>query len=102
GLPRDEHLFSPSSTTTARDKYFKTVFSSLKRSQQTGDVISGCNIWSFGGMARPRKGQLFWKEGDDFMGDPPQEEQGLNSIFDSDASTWTLIKSFADTLAQKN
>jgi len=102
GLPRDEHLFSPSSPTTARDKYFETVFSSLRKSHRTGDVISGCNIWSFGGTARPREGQLFWKEGDDFMGDPPQEEQGLNSIFDSDASTWMLIKSFADTLLQKN
>lgn len=102
GLPRDEHLFSPSSATTARDEYFQTVFSSLKKSYLAGDVISGCNIWSFGGQARPREGQLLWKEGDDFMGDPPQEEQGLNSIFDSDASTWTLIKSFADTLSRKN
>lgn len=101
GLPRDEHSFSPSGTTTARDEYFETVFSSLRKSYQAGDVIAGCNIWSFGGMARPMKGQLFWKEGDDFMGDPPQEEQGLNSLFDSDASTWTLIKSFTDTLSQK-
>lgn len=101
GLPRDQHLFSPSSATTARDEYFEKVFSSLRNSYHYGDVISGCNIWSFGGIARPREGQLFWKEGDDFMGDPPQEEQGLNSIFDSDGSTWTLIKSFADTLSPK-
>lgn len=101
GLPRDEHSFSPSGTTKARDEYFETIFSLLSRSFQSGDVISGCNLWSFGGLARPRQGQLFWKEGDDFMGDPPQEEQGLNSIFDSDASTWTLIRSFTSTLSQK-
>lgn len=102
GLPRDGHSFSASSTTKARDEYFETIFSSLSKSHQSGGVISGCNIWSFGGLARPRQGQLFWKEGDDFMGDPPQEEQGLNSIFDSDASTWTLIKSFTDILSQNN
>ena len=26
------------------------------------------------------------------MGDPPMEEQGLNSVFDSDSSTWKVIK----------
>lgn len=101
GLPRDGHSFSPKSKTTARDAYFETIFSAVRKSHQTNDVIAGCNIWSFGGRARPRKGQLFWREGDDFMGDPPQEEQGLNSLFDSDTSTWKLIKSFADIISPK-
>lgn len=101
GLPRDSHSFSPESTTNARDKYFETVFASLRKNYQEEDAIAGCNIWSFGGTARPRPGQLFWKEGDDFMGDPPQEEQGLNSIFDSDTTTWSLIRSVAHTLSQQ-
>ena len=43
-------------------------------------------------MARPVKGQTFWKDGDDYTGDPPMEEQGLNSVFDGDITTWRLIK----------
>jgi hypothetical protein len=32
------------------------------------------------------------------MGDPPMEEQGLNSVFDGDRSTWEVIKSFGESL----
>ncbi len=37
-----------------------------------------------------------WKEGDEYMGDPPMEEQGLNTIFNSDKSTWALIDSISN------
>jgi hypothetical protein len=30
-----------------------------------------------------------------YMGDPPMEEQGLNTVFDSDRSTWEAIRSAA-------
>jgi mannan endo-1,4-beta-mannosidase len=56
-----------------------------------GGHVAGANFWAFGGTARPKKGQIFWKQGDDYMGDPPMEEQGLNTIFDSDVSTWKTI-----------
>ena len=32
------------------------------------------------------------------MGDPPQEEQGLYSVFDTDKSTIALIRTYADRL----
>lgn len=56
--------------------------------------IAGINFWAFAGTARPKPGQVFWKEGDDYMGDPPQEEQGLNAVFDTDQSTWELIRKY--------
>ncbi len=96
GLPRDGHSFDPAATTFARDKYFKAVFDEWNRSRISNGVIAGCNFWSFGGMARPVKGQVFWKEGDGFMGDPPQEEQGLNTVFDCDNTTWILIRSYTN------
>ena len=40
----------------------------------------------------------WWKPGNDFVGDPPQEEQGLYSVFDSDVSSLLLIKEYADKL----
>jgi mannan endo-1,4-beta-mannosidase len=61
-------------------------------------IIAGTNFWAFGGLARPIEGQIFWKEGDDYMGDPGGEEQGLNSVFSSDKATWKIIKLFSKKL----
>ncbi|KQM69301.1 beta-mannosidase [Pedobacter sp. Leaf216] len=91
GLPRDGHAFDPSAATGLRDEYFGNIFSIWAKSRAKGGAISGCNFWSFAGLSKPIDGQLFWKDGDDFSGDPPQEEQGLNSVFNSDFSTWKII-----------
>jgi len=94
GLPRDGHSFDPALSTQLRDEYFGSIFAQWKNSKKTNGAIAGCNFWAFGGVSRPIKGQLFWKDGDDFSGDPPQEEQGLNAVFDSDQSTWKVIKQY--------
>ena len=98
GLPRDEHSFSPTSTTSSRDIYYRFLFEEQQRSISQKGAIAGINFWAFGGTARPIPGQLFWKEGDDYMGDPPQEEQGLNVLFDADDTTWTIIKLFTEKI----
>ncbi|HWS89548.1 MAG TPA: DUF4126 family protein [Pyrinomonadaceae bacterium] len=92
GLPRDGHSFDPAAPTTLRDALYSKVFNVLTRHAAAGGHVAGANFWAFGGRARPVKGQTFWKEGDDYTGDPPMEEQGLNSVFDGDATTWRLIK----------
>ncbi|MFD2284968.1 cellulase family glycosylhydrolase [Pedobacter petrophilus] len=94
GLPRDGHSFDPALSTQLRNEYFGSIFAHWKNSKKTNGAIAGCNFWAFGGISRPIKGQLFWKDGDDFSGDPPQEEQGLNTVFDSDRSTWKVIKQY--------
>lgn len=91
GLPRDGLSFSPGSSTVNRDLYYKAITGAWKKSKAAGGAIAGFNCWAFTGIARPIKGQIFWKEGDDLMGDPPMEEQGLNSVFDTDSSTWKII-----------
>ena len=88
GLPRDGQSFDPDSTTKMRDAYFRQILSFV----MTNPRIAGANFWAFGGSVRPIKGQAFWKQGDPYTGDPPMEEQGLNSVFDSDTSTWTVIR----------
>jgi len=100
GLPRDEQSFDPSAATSLRDRYYNTIFSSLQQSAATGGALSGAGFWAFGGTARPHKGQIFWKKGDDYMGDPPMEEQGLNTVFDSDSSTWRIISRYATEMKQ--
>ncbi len=91
GFPRDGHSFSMAAATHLRDEYYKDVFGFWQKSAQQGGAIGGINFWAFGGTARPIADQAFWKNGDDYMGDPPMEEQGLNTVFDSDASTWNVI-----------
>lgn len=91
GLPRDGVSFDPMSAVTFRDKYFKFIFSQCF----APDIeIAGCNFWAFSGMGRPVNGQVFWRTGDVYLGDPPVEEQGLNSVFDTDKSTWDIIEFF--------
>lgn len=101
GLPRDEHSFDPATSTRFRDGYYADILSFWNRSRELGDAIGGINFWTFAGAGRPIKGQVFWKKGDQFLGDPPMEEQGLNSVFDSDRSTWQLIESYSKQ-TQKN
>lgn len=91
GLPRDQHSFDRSTPTTSRDHYFRIVLDLWNANRKKGGVLAGCNFWSYGGLGKTVKGQAFWKQGDDYTGDPPQEEQGLNSVFNADTSTWKVI-----------
>lgn len=93
GLPRDGMSFDPMSTTTLRDRYYEKILSRIG----DGNIV-GANFWAFGGTARPIEGQTFWKVGDQYMGDPPMEEQGLNTVFDSDKTTWDVIRRAARAL----
>lgn len=98
GLPRDHHSFDVSSPTSLRDTFYGHIFSILEKHAATGGHIAGANFWAFGGSARPVKGQTFWKEGDAYTGDPPMEEQGLNTVFDSDRSTWRAVRTLGKSL----
>ena len=91
GLPRDGISFDPASATTLRDRYFQYILSYVR----TSPHVAGANFWAFGGRARPIRGQTFWTAGDEYMGDPPMEEQGLNTVFDTDATTWRVIRTSA-------
>ncbi len=96
GLPRDNQSFEINSPTTLRDNYYEKIFAILARKNN----LAGANFWAFGGTARPIKNQPFWKKGDDLMGDPPMEEQGLNSVFDTDKTTWAIINKYAKMLGK--
>jgi len=92
GFPRDGHLFDPATTTVYRDQYFDIMFNMMTSGEVK--IFQGINLWGFGGEGRAAHEHYDWIPGDPFTGDPPQEEQGLNNIFDTDTSTWELIKSY--------
>lgn len=92
GLPRDNEKFSKSSTTNYRDKYFKILYDLIEDSIATDAAIAGTNFWAWGGEGSAMQEDTLWHPGDPYTGDPPQEPQGLNSVFDSDESTLRLMR----------
>lgn len=99
GLPRDDERYAANTPVSNRDAYYDFIFSML--TSRLNSDISGINFWAFNGMARPKTDQLFWKKGDDYMGDPPMEQQSLYGVFDSDTSTWKVVKKHALLLQQQ-
>ena len=95
GLPRNSHSYDVDSPTLYRDIFYKEILSQWLDNKKNTGLLAGTNFWAFGGSARPVKGQVMWKEGDEYMGDPPMEEQGLNTVFDSDKTTWKMVGSFS-------
>ena len=51
-------------------------------------------------MGRTQNADFMLKAGDSFVGDPPQEPQGLYCVFDSDASTIAIIRAHAEHMAK--
>ena len=97
GFPRDNHLYNREDPVTARNAFYEHIFNRLLESVKESGPFSGCNIWAWGGFAQPRN--VFWQPGDDYCGDPSQEEQGLNSVFAQD-NTVSLIKSYVELIHQ--
>jgi mannan endo-1,4-beta-mannosidase len=86
GLHRDGNSFSTTSTTKNRDIYYQTIFETGK-----ANLIAGYNFWGFAGMPSNENELHFMKKGMPYSADPPQEEQGLYSVFENDSSTWNVI-----------
>lgn len=95
GFPRDHHRYLRDDPTSARDGYYEALFSRVTEAAGTDDVLAGCNFWAWGGYAVATPGHTFWAEGDPYMGDPAQEEQGLNSVFAEDSTTLRTIAVYA-------
>jgi len=86
GFPRDGFRFSRESTTATRDAYYEYIFGLITDKDLYDGLFAGANFWAWGGFAQPAEDHVFWQKGDDYTGDPAQEEQGLNSVFDTDTT----------------
>jgi len=95
GINRDDGSFRPIATTIYRDKFYTAIYGLLARRAAAGDAIAGSNFWAWGGSGRTQNADFMWKAGDSFVGDPPQEPQGLYCVFDSDISTVKIISAHA-------
>ena len=64
-----------------------------------GSPLVGANFWAWGGEGSAVSADYKWIPNTDYTGDPPQEPQGLNSIFSSDTSTLRIIKKYTTRLS---
>ena len=93
GMPRDNMDFHKGSPVVCRDKYYTFVFDLILKDKEQNGPFAGCNFWSWGGFAKTNvEDHEYWAKGDDYTGDPAQEQQGLNSIFVEDSSTLNIIR----------
>ena len=87
-MPRDHESYSPDSPTTARDEYYRRMFAQVAESCRAGRALQAANFWAWGG-----EGRVAAPAGSagKFLGDPPCEPQGLNSVFNTDTGTLAVI-----------
>lgn len=98
GYPRDNFRFDKSSSTVARNAYYEYIFSQVVEQAKTLSSFAGCNFWGWGGLASLSEKNEYWQPGNDYTGDPAQEQQGLNSVFASDTATIHLIQIYTQSL----
>jgi mannan endo-1,4-beta-mannosidase len=101
GMARDMRSMDPKSSTHDRDTYYEETFRQTLFQMLDGGAITGVNFWAWSGEARPRfpYGGL-WQSGDDFLGDPPHEEQGWYGVYDTDVSTLEVVSNYAKQIQQ--
>lgn len=98
GYPRNNHKFTPDDGTSCRDKFYSYIMGEVVKNARSKGLLAGCNFWAWGGYGRPSAKHVYWQKGDDYLGDPFPEEQGLNSVFNTDKSTFEVIRSCTSQL----
>lgn len=92
GFPREKEQIDPAASIELRNRYYNAVFSALKASVAASKPFAALNFWGYGGIGQNSHPTGKWEVGSDYTADPPQEPQGLNSVFSTDKSTLDLIK----------
>jgi mannan endo-1,4-beta-mannosidase len=100
GLARDLGSFSPASPVTVRDQYYAEILGQLCASAKN-NAVAGANFWAYAGESRPVPpfGQ-WWQPGDSLVADPPHEQQGWYSVYNSDTSTLAVVKRFSRLMSE--
>ncbi|RZJ70500.1 beta-galactosidase [Flavobacterium sp.] len=98
GLPRKDESLLPESSYDSRIAFYTLFFDRLSKSVASKEALAGVNFWGFGGEGIARNDKGKWNTGDPFTADPPQEPQGLNTVFSSDKKLLSIIKNYNSRL----
>jgi mannan endo-1,4-beta-mannosidase len=94
GLPRENESLVSSSSVAKRNVFYNYIFNRILESHKNNGPLQAANFWGFGGEGKAVTPDGKWKPGDPLTTDPPQEPQGLNSVFSSDKSTLDIVKKY--------
>lgn len=94
GLGRENESLLATSSVTNRDIFYNYIFSRVAESHKNNGPLQAANFWGFGGEGKAVNETGKWNPGDPLTTDPPQEPQGLNSVFSSDKSTLDIVKKY--------
>jgi mannan endo-1,4-beta-mannosidase len=94
GLPREKESLLNGTSVVNRDAFYDYIFGRVAESVANKGSLQGANFWGFGGEGKPVTADGHWNPGDPLTTDPPQEPQGLNSVFSSDKSTLEIVKKY--------
>ena len=100
GLPRENESLSYRSAVVYRNLFYNYIFERVLKSHKNNDLLQAANFWGFGGEGRAVNSNGKWNQGDPLTTDPPQEPQGLNSVFSSDRATLELVKKYNNKLKE--
>ena len=99
GMPRDGGSFEPGTPTTYKDRFYQLITGAVIDSVRSGRPLQGCNFWGWGGEGRAQHADHHFVRGDtSYLADPPHEPQGWYSVYDTDASTQSVIRNYAAAL----
>lgn len=101
GFPREKESLSPNASVENRNVFYNLLIQAVTKSSGENGILAGLNFWGFAGYAENRPEDGKWRVGDDFTADPPQEPQGLNSVFASDTTTLEMIKTANEKLIRE-
>jgi mannan endo-1,4-beta-mannosidase len=100
GLVRDGRDFEPGSGTRDRERFYGMIYGAALADMKAGGPIAGTNFWAWNGEGRAQHTDAWFKMGDQaYVGDPPQEEQGLYGVFDVDAAILAVVRDHAKAVA---
>lgn len=101
GLPRESENLVAGSSVANRDIFYNYIFSRVAESVKNNGPLQAANFWGFGGEGKAITKDGKWNPGDPLTTDPPQEPQGLNSVFSSDKSTLDIVRKYNSELKNK-
>lgn len=103
GLAREHNNLDPSTATTTKDSFYQSVFDLVYQASKEGRSVCGVNFWAWAGEGRPvNVNEKKWKAGNPWTGDPPHEDQGWYSVYDTDTNTVAIIQNFAKLFSGLN
>ena len=95
GYPRSLESLDRNASVEFRNQFYNSVFERLEKSIKYNEPFVALNFWGYAGMAKNNPNDGKWRVGLDFTTDPPQEPQGLNSVFSEETSTLNIIRKYA-------